>query len=311
MLDIPSLIDIQTAHERIFHQVHCTPVLQSRTMDQMVGAKLFFKCENFQRSGSFKFRGASNAILSLDRELAQRGVITHSSGNHAAALALAAKLHEVPATIVIPRDAPTFKIDAVRRYGGEVVLCEPTLEARTAGVQALQIRSGGTLVHPYDDPAVIAGQGTAALELIEQVADLDCVVVPISGGGLISGTAIAIKGIHPEVDVFGAEPALADDARRSLLTGVLQTQSSSPTIADGLRANLSPRTFTVIQQHVAEIFTVTEEEILRGMRWISEVLKVIAEPSGAVPLAVVLAQGKKFSGKRIGIVLSGGNCGLS
>jgi threonine dehydratase len=307
---IPTIDDVRAAARRLAGRAHHTPVLTSASLDAMAGAELFFKCENFQRAGAFKFRGATNAVLSLPDAVAAKGVVTHSSGNHAAALALAAKLCGIPAYVVMPNNAPGVKQQAVRACGGQITLCEPTLEGRHAAAERLLAETGATLVHPYDDPAVIAGQGTVALELHEQVSGLDAVVVPVSGGGLISGIAIATAAVCPATAVFGAEPAQADDAARSLRSGRLEPLGAANTIADGLRASLSERTLAIMSKHVRDVVTVSEAEIVRAMRLIWERLKVIAEPSAAVSLAAVFAAGNHFGGRRVGVVLSGGNVDL-
>lgn len=306
----PGLREIREAAERIAPWARRTPVLTSHCLDELAGARLFFKCENFQKSGSFKFRGACNAVFSLSEEQARRGVVTHSSGNHAAALALAARLRGIQATIVVPNNAPRAKIEAVAAYGGVVELCEPTLAARQSGVQAIQERTGATLVHPYDDPTIIAGQGTASLELLDEVPDLDAIIVPISGGGLISGNAIAATELQPAVEVFGAEPERADDASRSFRSGRLEPLLSSDTIADGLRATLCPRTLAIIRQHVTDVLTMSESDISNTMRRVWHYLKIVVEPSGVVPLAAVLAHRKRFADRRIGVLFSGGNLDL-
>lgn len=309
-LTIPSVDDIRAAKRRIAAWAHVTPVMTSRSLDELAGARLFFKCENLQRAGAFKFRGASNAVLSLTDDEARRGVVTHSSGNHAAALALAASLRGIPAYIVVPEDAPRVKVRAIETFGGRITFCKPTLADREATAQRLMQETGATMVHPYDDARVIAGQGTCALELHEQAPQLDGILVPVSGGGLISGIALASHGARPQAAVIGAEPAEADDAARSLRAGSIQPQASGRTIADGLRASLCPRTFAVIRNHVSDIITVTEPQIIDAMRLIWERLKLIVEPSGAVPLAAILNQRERFAGQRIGIVLSGGNVDL-
>ncbi len=276
----------------------------------MAGAQLFLKCENLQKAGAFKFRGASNAVLSLADEQAARGVVTHSSGNHAAALALAAKQRGIPAHIVMPDNAPAAKRRAVEAYGGRITFCRPTLADRTAVAERILHETGGVLVHPYDDPAVIAGQGTVALELYAQAAGLDQVVVPVSGGGLISGMALATAAVSPATEIVGVEPDRADDAQQSLRAGRLLPPQIGDTIADGLRAALCERTFAVISQHVREILTVTEDEIVAAMRLIWERSKLVVEPSSAVTLAAVLKNPARFRGHRVGLVLSGGNVDL-
>jgi threonine dehydratase len=304
----PALSDVRAAATRIAPWVARTPVLRSRTLDGLAGATLFFKCENFQRIGAFKARGAHNAVLSLQADLLPRGVVTHSSGNHAAALALAARNVGTRAYIAMPRGAPKAKIASVERLGGEIVFCEPTLPAREACCAEIQARTGATLVHPYDDWRVIVGQGTAALELIEEVPGLDAVVTPVGGGGLLAGTAIV--GAASGVEVYGAEPAAADDAYRSFTTGTRQPLLKADTIADGLRASLGERPFAVIREHVRGITTVSEDEIVAAMRLVWEVMKIIIEPSSAVPVAALLGDRSPLAGKRVGVILTGGNVDL-
>ena len=304
------LQEVRAAAGRIAPLARRTPVLTSSGLDQMCGARVFFKCENFQRTGSFKIRGASNAVFSLTAEQARRGVVTHSSGNHASALACAAQQRGIPATIVVPRNAPRVKLEMVAGFGGAVHLCEPTMEARQAAVDAIQAQTGATLVHPYDNPAVIAGQGTIALELLEELRDLDGVIAPVSGGGLLSGTAIAAKALQPAIEVFGAEPERADDASRSFRSGQIEPVLRSDTIADGLRAALCPLTFGIIRRHVADVLTVSEGQIADAMKLVWRYLKIVIEPSAAVPFAAVLAHRERFAGRRLGILLSGGNLDL-
>ncbi len=304
------LDDIRAAAERLAPWVHRTPVLTSRTLDDLCGGSIFLKCENFQRVGAFKFRGAMNAVLQLDDDERARGVITHSSGNHAQALALAGKLAGVPVCVVMPRTAPAIKRSATEGYGARVVDCEPTLASREATVAALITSDGYTLIHPYDDWRVIAGQGTAAWELLEQAGPLDAVVTPCGGGGLLSGTAITVKGRSPETLLFGVEPAAADDARRSLEAGRIVPSKDPKTVADGLRTSLGSRDFAVIRQHVAAIHTATEAEILDALRFVMERLKIVIEPSSAVPLAPILAGRLDARGLRVGLILSGGNIDL-
>jgi threonine dehydratase len=304
----PGLQDLREAAVRIAPFIVRTPVMTSRTFDARVGAALYFKCENLQRIGAFKARGAHNAVLSLSASVLSRGVVTHSSGNHAAALALAARNAGTRAHIAMPRDAPNAKIASVERLGGDIVFCEPTLPAREACCAEIQARTGATLVHPYDDWRVIAGQGTAALELVEEVAGLDAVLAPVGGGGLLAGTAIVGAGFG--VEVHGAEPAAADDAYRSFVTGERQKPASGLTIADGLRASLGERPFAIIRQHVSGITTVSEEEIVAAMRLVWEVLKIVIEPSSAVPVAAILSGRMPLAGKRVGVILTGGNVDL-
>ncbi|MFO0809840.1 MAG: pyridoxal-phosphate dependent enzyme [Gemmataceae bacterium] len=310
-MDIPTIDDIRTAAGRIAGYARYTPVLTDDGLDELAGAALFFKCEMLQRAGAFKFRGACNAVMSLTGEVASRGVATHSSGNHAAALALAAKLRGIPAHVVMPSNAPEVKRRAVREAGGQVVTCEATLAAREEAAARLVTETGATMVHPYDDARVIAGQGTLALELHKQVPGLDAVIAPVSGGGLMSGIAIATAGVSPRTEVYAAEPELADDAFQSLKAGRLVPSSANGvTIADGLRATLSERTLAILKKHVQAVITVSEAEIVAATRLVWERLRVVAEPSAAVSLAAVVSHSSRFAGKRVGIVLSGGNLDL-
>jgi threonine dehydratase len=309
MNQIPLLEDIRLAHARIRPHVHRTPVVTSALLDREAGARLFFKCENLQKAGAFKSRGACNAVFSLTEAEAARGVATHSSGNHAAALARAAALRGIAAHIVMPRNASAPKQQAVAGYGGRIVLCEPTLAARESTCESVIAGTGATLVHPYNDYRIIAGQGTAAIELLEDIPDLDIVIVPVGGGGLLSGTAIAVKTLRPGTRVFGAEPQQADDAAESLRTGRIVSKPAH-TLADGLRTLLGDRTFPIIRTSVDGISTATEEGIVAAMRRLWEVLKLVIEPSSAVPSAVIREHPQLFAGKRVGIILSGGNVDL-
>jgi threonine dehydratase len=318
-LTAPTWDAIEAAHKRIGPRIHRTPVLRSATLDEMCGAELFFKCENLQKTGSFKIRGATNAIFSLSDEEAGRGIVTHSSGNHAAAVSCAAAWRGVPAWIVMPKNAPTVKCKAVEVYGGKITFCEPKVSARQEAAARIQVETGAVMIHPYDDDRIIAGQATAAKELLEEVNGLDAVLAPVSGGGLLSGTALSAKFMRPEICAYGCEPAKADDAFRSLQSGTLQSLESSDTIADGLRASLAPRTFAILQKHLSGIFLVSEEEIVNAMALIWERLKVITEPSSAIALAPLLRRevvqtiqqgGSDAERPRIGIVLSGGNVDL-
>jgi threonine dehydratase len=301
---------IRAAHERIRERIHRTPVLTSTTLDQQSGASLFFKCENMQKVGAFKARGATNAVFSLSDAEAARGVATHSSGNHAAALSRAAKLRGIPAYIVMPNNVPKAKRASVERLGAKIVFCEPTIAAREAAAAKIIAETGAALVHPYDDLRVMAGQGTATLELLEQAPDLDVVVAPIGGGGLISGTAVAARGLRPGIRVIGAEPAGADDASRSFKAGKRIALTQANTIADGLRGSLSDRTFTEIRSHVDDVVTVAEDSIVAAMRAVWEILKIVVEPSGAVPYAAIVEDKIDVRGKRVGIILTGGNLDL-
>ena len=306
--DAPTLDDVREAAMRIAPWVHRTPVLSSSRLDERAGATLFFKCENLQRVGAFKARGATSAVLRLDGPARERGVVTHSSGNHAAALALAARNAGIPAWVVMPRNAPLPKVESVRRLGGEIVFCEPTLEAREATCAEVGARTGATLVHPYDDHAVIAGQGTATLELREQVEALDAVVVPVGGGGLLAGTSVVGRAFG--FDVYGAEPEAVDDAARSLATGVRQPPTGGTTVADGLRTALGVRPFEIIRRNVTDIATVSDEQIVAAMRLVWEVMKIVIEPSSAVPVAALLERRLPVAGRRVGVILTGGNVDL-
>jgi threonine dehydratase len=306
----PIIDDIRAAAARIAPHIHRTPVATCASIDRIAGASLFFKCENLQKVGAFKARGATNAVFSLDDDAAARGVCTHSSGNHAAALARAAALRGIPAHIVMPSTAPPVKKAAVAGYGAVITECEPTLEARETTLAAVQDRTGATFIHPYDDPRVIAGQGTCALELLEQAPRLDVVMPPVGGGGLASGTSITVSTLEPEIELWGAEPAGADDAHRSLRDGRLYPSIEPKTIADGLLTSLSERTFRILSAGLKGILTVDEETIVRAMRLLWERAKLVVEPSAAVPLAVILAHRDRFEGQRVGLILSGGNANL-
>lgn len=305
-----SLADITAARERIAAHVHCTPVYSSRLLDAHTSARVHFKCENLQKVGAFKARGASNAVFSLSAEEAAAGVATHSSGNHGAALAMAARQRGIPAHIVMPANAALVKQEAVAAYGGLVIHCEPTLAAREAALEQVVGGTGAHVVHPYADPRVIAGQGTVALEILEQVPDLDVIVVPVGGGGLLSGVAVAIKNLRPEVEVVAAEPEGADDAFRSFGLGELQPSIAPDTIADGLRAGLGELNFALIQQYVDTILTVTDANIVAAMRLQWSRLKTVVEPSGAVSFAALLEHPERFRGRRVVVVISGGNLDL-
>jgi len=309
-MDAPDIEAIRAAHRRISPRIHRTPVVTSESLDEVAGARLFFKCENLQKTGSFKIRGATNAVFSLTDEEAKHGVVAPSSGNHAAALALAARWREVPAWIVMPSNSSAVKMRAVEAYGGKITLCEPTIASREATAAAIVKQTGAHLVHPYNDVRVIAGQGTSALELLEQVPDLDFIVTPASGGGLLSGTAIAAKSVRPGIRVVGSEPRNADDAYRSMASGKIEIASPNETMADGLRATLSPLTFSILREHVDQISLVTEEEIVSTMLLLWERMKLVVEPSGAVAAAPALLRRIGAEGKRVGIILSGGNLDL-
>ncbi|MBM3420748.1 MAG: pyridoxal-phosphate dependent enzyme [Bacteroidetes bacterium] len=306
-MKLPTLSDVLAAHERIKPFVHRTPVLTSRQLSNIFGAELFFKCENFQKVGAFKFRGATNAVLCLSSEEMERGVITHSSGNHAAALTHAAVSRGVKAYIVMPDNAPSAKKSAVSGYGAEITFCKPTLQAREETAAAIMDRTGATLIHAYDNHNVICGQGTAALELMEEIDNIDVIVAPVGGGGLLSGTATAVKGVNRVTAVIGAEPANAADAHESFTTGRLVPSVNPRTVADGLLTSLSERTFSIIRQKADDIVTVSEQSIIGSMLLIWERMKIVVEPSSATVLAVLMENRERFEGKRIGLILSGGN----
>ena len=306
----PTFEDVLAAAERIRGHVHRTPVMTSTAIDRIAGVHLHFKCENLQKVGAFKARGATNAVLSLHEDSAQRGVATHSSGNHAAALAYAASIRGIPAHVVMPSSAPPVKRAAVEGYGAEITECEPTLEARETTLAEVVERTGATFIHAYDNPMVIAGQGTASLELITDAPDLDTVIAPVGGGGLMSGTAIAVSASRPDIAIWGSEPVGADDAFRSLRDGTLYRSVKPKTIADGLLTSLSDRTFRILGERLEGILTVNEEIIIRAMRLLWERMKLVVEPSGAVPLAAVLENPECFAGRSLGLIQSGGNVDL-
>jgi threonine dehydratase len=306
----PTFEDVLGAAERIRGHVHRTPVMTSTAIDGIVGARLYFKCENLQKVGAFKARGATNAVLWLDEEAAECGVATHSSGNHGAALAYAASLRGIPAHVVMPSSAPPVKKAAVAGYGALITECEPTLEAREKTLEEVVARTGATFIHAYDDPMVIAGQGTASLELITDVPELEIVMAPVGGGGLMSGTAIAVSSSRPDMSLVGSEPAGADDAFRSLRDLTRYPSVSPRTIADGLLTSLSERTFRILSFALEGILTVGEESIVRAMRLLWERMKLVVEPSGAVPLAAVLEHRGLFEDHRVGLIISGGNIDL-
>jgi threonine dehydratase len=307
----PTLADIRAAAERIRPYAHRTPVLTCSSLDAMTGARLFFKCENLQKAGAFKFRGACNAVFSLPEEDANRGVATHSSGNHAAALSLAARLRGIQAHVVMPSTSRAVKRAAVSGYGGRIVLCEPTLAAREATLAEVVAQTGAAVVHPYNDPRVIAGQGTAALELLEDRQDLDVVMTPVGGGGLLAGTAISVSSLSPSTRTIAAEPSGADDAFRSLKEGRIVPSVNPQTVCDGLLTSLGTLTFAIIRERAAEIVTVSDAATIEAMRHIWERMKLVVEPSAAVTLGAVLEGGVRVSGLRVGILLSGGNVDLS
>jgi len=303
----PTLSDIRASHSRIRPFIHQTPVLSSRLLNELYACELFFKCENFQKVGAFKFRGATNAVLSLTPDEKSRGVVTHSSGNHAAALALAARMNGVKANIVMPETAPAVKKNAVAGYGADITFCKPTLEAREETTRMIMEKTGATLVHPYDNFNVICGQGTAALELLDEKGDLDIVVAPVGGGGLLSGTSTCVKGINSGIKVIGAEPLNANDAYISFTTGKLTPSVNPLTVADGLLTSLSELTFSIIKKNVDEIYTAEEESIIECMLMVWERMKIIIEPSSATALAIVKENPSVFRGKKTGLIISGGN----
>ncbi len=308
---IPSISDIRKASKRISGYAHRTPILTSASINNITGAEILFKCENFQKAGAFKFRGACNAVFSLDEKMIRNGVATHSSGNHAAALALAAKLRGVRSFIVMPENAPEVKKKAVAGYGAQITFCKPTLEARESTLEKLVKQTSATVIHPYNNFDVICGQGTSALEILEEAGTPDIVMTPVGGGGLLSGTAIAVKSTSSGIAVYAAEPKGADDAYRSFKSGKLIPSKDPKTIADGLLTSLGGLNFRIIKKYVDDIFTASEESIVTAMQLVWERMKIIIEPSSAVPLAVVLENPEVFKGKKVAIILSGGNVDLS
>ena len=306
----PILKDIFHAAEHIHPYAHRTPITTCESLNQHVGSQVYMKCENFQKVGAFKFRGACNAVISLSENQAKNGVATHSSGNHAQAVALAARIRGIPAFIVMPHDAPAVKKAAVKGYGGKITYCEPTLTARENMLAKICSETGATFVHPYNDEKVIAGQGTAALELLEDIPDLDIIITPVGGGGLLSGSAIATKGLAPNVRVIAGEPELADDAFRSLQAGKIIPSNNPRTIADGLRTSLGSLTFPIVQKYVDSIITVSEGGIIDAMKFIWERTKILIEPSASVAVGVLWEGKIDLTGLKIGIILSGGNVDL-
>ena len=309
-LIIPSFDDVIAAHDRIRPHIHRTPVLTSTYFNELTGAELFFKCENFQKAGAFKVRGASNAVFGLRDDQLAKGVATHSSGNHALSLAYAAGRRGIPCSVVMPRTAPQAKKDAVRGYGGVIVECEPSTSSREAVFAEVQARTGADFVHPYNDPRVIAGQATCSRELLEQVPGLDAVIAPIGGGGMISGTCLTVSATAPGVDVYAAEPKNADDAYRSFRAGRIIADDAPDTVADGLKVPLKDLTWHFVSNHVTDIFTATEDEIIAAMKLTWTRMKIIIEASCAVPLATILANPEVFRGRRVGVIITGGNVDL-
>jgi len=316
MTDIlPTYADMLAAHERIKPYIHRTPVLTSSFLNEKTGAELFFKCENFQKAGAFKVRGASNAVFGLSDEQAARGVATHSSGNHALSLSYAAGRRGIPCHVVMPRTAPQAKKDAVRGYGGIITECEPSTSSREATFAKVQEETGAEFVHPYNDPRVIAGQGTCSKELMEQMEaehghGLDAVVAPIGGGGMISGTCLTLSTLAPDVKIYAAEPEQADDAMRSFKAGHIIADDAPDTVADGLKVPLKENTWAFVSRHVTDILTASEEEIVEAMKLTWARMKIVMEPSCAVPLAVILKNPEVFRGKRVGVIVTGGNVDL-
>lgn len=310
-MQIPNLADIKAAHERIKPFIHRTPVLNSEQINRIAGCEIYFKCENFQKVGAFKYRGATNAVQSLLEAELEKGVCTHSSGNHAAALALAAQKRNTKAYIVMPSNAPQVKIDAVRGYGAEIVFCEPTLQARESTLQTIVEKYGSNFIHPFKDTRVICGQGTATLELLEEQSNLEIIIAPVGGGGLLSGTSIAAKSVNPNIKVIAAEPTGADDAYRSFKTGELVTSQTPNTICDGLLTTIGEINFEIIKQNVDDIMLADDKQIVEAMLLIWTRIKIIVEPSCAVPLAIILNKKEYFQNTRVGVILSGGNVDFS
>ena len=307
---IPTFDDMLAAHDRIAPYVHRTPVLTSSFLNELTGAQLFFKCENLQKAGAFKVRGASNAVFGLSDAEAKRGVCTHSSGNHALSLSYAAGRRGIPCNVVMPRTAPQAKKDAVRGYGGVITECEPSTTSREAVFAEVQARTGGDFVHPYNDPRVIAGQGTCSRELMAQTDGLDMVVAPIGGGGMISGTCLTLSHLAPEVQIIAAEPEQADDAARSFRAGHIIADDAPDTIADGLKVPLKDLTWHFVSNHVSNVLTASEDQIVDAMKLTWKRMKIVMEASSAVPLATILANKDRFAGKRVGIIITGGNVDL-
>lgn len=307
---IPTLDDMIAARARIDAHIHKTPVLTSRMLNELTGAELFFKCENFQKAGAFKARGASNAVFGLSDAQAAKGVATHSSGNHGTCLSYAAGRRGIPCTVVMPHTAPQAKKDAVRGYGGRVVESEPSTSSREAVFAEVVAESGAEFVHPYNDPRVIAGQATCSAELIEQVAELDAVIAPIGGGGMVSGTCLTLSNLAPAIKIYAAEPLNADDAARSFRAGHIIADDAPDTVADGLKVPLKELTWHFVHNHVTDILTATEEEIVDAMKLIWKRMKIVMEPSSAVPLATIIKNPEVFAGKRVGVIITGGNVDL-
>ncbi|MHC8508459.1 MAG: beta-hydroxyaspartate dehydratase BhcB [Rhodospirillales bacterium] len=309
--EIPSYEDVIAAHARIAPHIRNTPVMTSAYFDGLTGAELFFKCENFQKAGAFKARGASNAVFGLSDKQAEKGVATHSSGNHGLSLSYAAGRRGVPCTVVMPRTAPDAKKDAVRGYGGRVVECEPSTSSREAVFAEVAADTGADFVHPYNDPRVIAGQATCSKEMFEELGELDAFIAPIGGGGMISGSCLTLSNISPKTEIYAAEPKNADDACRSLKAGHIIADDAPETVADGLKVPLKDLTWHFVSNHVKDILLAEEDEIIEAMRMTWQRMKIVIEPSCAVPLAVILKNPEIFAGKRVGVVLTGGNVDLN
>ncbi len=309
-MKIPTYKDIESAHNRICDYVHRTPVMTSASINRMLESDLFFKCENFQKAGAFKYRGATNAVFSLTDDEAQKGVATHSSGNHAAALALAALKRGIKCFVVMPGNVKIPKLNAVKEYQADITFCEATLESREATLNEVVRKTGAVFIHPYNNFQVICGQGTAAKELLEDIEEIECILTPVGGGGLLSGTAISAKAFKPLIKVYGCEPRQADDAFRSFHSGILMPSVNPSTIADGLLTSLGPMTFEIIRHKVDDILTVSEKSIIDAMQLIWQRMKIIIEPSSAVTLAAIIEYPEYFRGKKTGIILSGGNVDL-
>ena len=309
-MKIPTYDDMLAARERVTPHIHRTPVLTSSYLNALTGAELFFKCENFQKAGAFKVRGACNAVFGLPDEMLEKGVATHSSGNHALSLSYAAGRRGIPCHVVMPRTAPQAKKDAVIGYGGSITECEPSTSSREEVFAEVHARTGADFVHPYNDPRVIAGQGTCSAELIEQVEGLDAVVAPIGGGGMISGTCLTLSHDAPDVQIYAAEPEQADDAARSFRAGHIIADDAPVTVADGLKVPLKDLTWHFVHNHVTDILTASEQEIIDAMKLIWKRMKIVMEPSSAVPLATILKNPETFAGKRVGVIITGGNVDL-
>ena len=308
---VPTFNDVETAHARIKPYIHQTPVLTSSYLNRLANAELFFKCENLQKVGVFKVRGACNAVFGLDESMAAKGVTTHSSGNHASALSYAAGRRGIPATVVMPHTAPDAKKAAVKEYGGTIIECEPNTASREAISAEVVARTGANFVHPYNDPRVIAGQATCAKELLEQIGQLDAVVAPIGGGGMVSGSALTLSSLAPNTKLYAAEPKNADDAERSFRAGYIIADDAPQTIADGLKVPLKELTWHFVSNYVEDILLATEQEIIDAMFLTWQRMKIVIEPSSAVPLATILKNKQLFAGKRVGVILTGGNVDLN